>query len=650
MAVTNQTPRNVSTATAGATVFPYSFKVISAGDLHVEVDGVAKTLDVDYTVSGVGNDAGGDVTFLAAMAGGEVVARKRNMAYERQADYQNLGDLRSSTLNNDQDAPVLMIQQLAESVGRALRVPVASGGSVNAELPPPVAGKVLAWNSTGTGVINGDPTSDLLLRGDLASSATGKGANLIADTAHAGAGPPYLQTLSAIRNGEEVAAIKAIPAVQHAEIYAGTSTYDASVDLNDLIADMLTRGGQLLLPRGKIMSSGLLLDYTGIADDLGNTRFTIRGQGAKTTELGMLASAGNVLSLAGVYPNSTIKLADFRIRGNGGTTRALRASQIAGLNLDNVVCQGAEFGWLFEDVLALNAINASAVFNTYGARMVKVAHTFPNLLNLNGGSIGGNTMWGLEVTGGCNLNARGVGIEGNGVGQALASASCWGVKLINAGTEGGAAASLDGCYFENNNGQSDLWVIQSSLPVSVHASGNSFGRISSTNYVTNNVRLETSGTGKIDASLPGNGYFVAGTYVRDAARRTVLGVGVAGSISFAYDGSMGANDVDRPALNQSGRINDPDCTPQGWVRGDGASSTVTSSRRLATYARNGVGDFTVMFDHDIPAAKCYQITLESTVPLCWQLVSETANSVNFTVKNAAGSLTDPTRVFVSVFG
>src|SRR3546814_11602245 len=111
MAVTEQTPRNVSTAVAGATVFPYDFKIIDKADLQVTVDGAAKVVDVDFTVSGVGIDSGGDSAFFTPMAGGEVVMRSRNRAHQRQADYQHLGNLSTPTYNKDQEAPVMMWKQ-----------------------------------------------------------------------------------------------------------------------------------------------------------------------------------------------------------------------------------------------------------------------------------------------------------------------------------------------------------------------------------------------------------------------------------------------------------------------------------------------------------------------------------------------------------
>jgi len=123
MAIPVQTPRNSSIAAPAATVFPYGFKILDKTHLRVEIDEVVQTVDLDYTVSGVGEEAGGDVTFLSPLIGGEEVLRIRDMPYSRTNDFQALGDLRSATLNNDQDAPVMMIQQIATRVARMLAGP-----------------------------------------------------------------------------------------------------------------------------------------------------------------------------------------------------------------------------------------------------------------------------------------------------------------------------------------------------------------------------------------------------------------------------------------------------------------------------------------------------------------------------------------------
>jgi hypothetical protein len=131
--VSAQTPINSSTGNGVTTVFPYAFKIIAAADLEVTVDGVVQTLTTHYTVSGAGNEAGGNITFVTAPAAGTTVVRRRNMALVRTVDYQNLGDLRSDVLNQDQDAPILMLQQLADAHQRAITLPL--GDATSGELP-----------------------------------------------------------------------------------------------------------------------------------------------------------------------------------------------------------------------------------------------------------------------------------------------------------------------------------------------------------------------------------------------------------------------------------------------------------------------------------------------------------------------------------
>lgn len=314
MAVTAQTPRNVSTATAGATVFPYGFKITEDADLYVEVDGVAKTLDVDYTVSGAGTDGGGDVTFLVAMVGGETVVRARAMAYARAADYQSLGDLRSSTLNNDQDAPVLMIQQLAEGLGRSLRVRLADGATVDTELPAPDALKPLVWNAAGTALENGDTTltGDMLLRGELASTATGKGAALVAVLQSAtGAAARNVSANNALA----VNVMDFVLPADDAATLAGTLDCSAAVGLAIDAAIARGRGG-ITFPAGRfLIGSKVTKALTG------TTGFSIEGAGMGITQLIMADATGDGIEITcaagnwwiNVSPSNALRVANLSI-------------------------------------------------------------------------------------------------------------------------------------------------------------------------------------------------------------------------------------------------------------------------------------------------------------------------------------------------
>ncbi len=121
MSVQNQTPFNSYTANGATTVFPFTFLLLEAGDLVVELAGVAQT--TGFSVSGIGAPGGGSVTFTVAPANGVKVLLKRVLTLQRLTDYQNNGDLLSATLNKDFDRIWHAMQQLQQNDIRALKLP-----------------------------------------------------------------------------------------------------------------------------------------------------------------------------------------------------------------------------------------------------------------------------------------------------------------------------------------------------------------------------------------------------------------------------------------------------------------------------------------------------------------------------------------------
>lgn len=117
-------PRVQYVASAAQTVFPYPFPIFQDADLEVYVDGVLQALDTDYTVAGEGDDTGGDITFLVALDGGEIVTIIREIAIERDTDISQNGPWSSVAYNDEQDKIFLILQQLKAAFQRSLRIPV----------------------------------------------------------------------------------------------------------------------------------------------------------------------------------------------------------------------------------------------------------------------------------------------------------------------------------------------------------------------------------------------------------------------------------------------------------------------------------------------------------------------------------------------
>ncbi|WP_414608577.1 hypothetical protein [Stenotrophomonas pavanii] len=130
MTVPAYTGPNTSIANGVTTVFPYSFRILDATHIRVTVNGLVRTLGTHYTVEGVGNPAGGNVVFVAPPAVNAKVVLHRAMPIVRVINYENLGDLLAQTLNEDQDAPVMMIQQLMADSMLLVPDPEGSGDMV----------------------------------------------------------------------------------------------------------------------------------------------------------------------------------------------------------------------------------------------------------------------------------------------------------------------------------------------------------------------------------------------------------------------------------------------------------------------------------------------------------------------------------------
>lgn len=116
---------NRSTA-GGGTVFAYTFEIASKNDIEVLVDTTTKTVDVDYTVDGIGNSGGGNVTFFTAPANGTVVTRIRKQPAVQSSTYTANEGFPHSRVEADYDKLWMAIQQIREQLHRSMLLPKSS--------------------------------------------------------------------------------------------------------------------------------------------------------------------------------------------------------------------------------------------------------------------------------------------------------------------------------------------------------------------------------------------------------------------------------------------------------------------------------------------------------------------------------------------
>ena len=112
------------------TIFAYTFRILDEDHVKVQVitDStgavVTKVLTTDYTVSGVGDAGGGNITFVTAPLTGETVVIIRNVPLNQLTDYRPNDPFPAETTEQTLDKLTQITQQLTESVKRCVKAPL----------------------------------------------------------------------------------------------------------------------------------------------------------------------------------------------------------------------------------------------------------------------------------------------------------------------------------------------------------------------------------------------------------------------------------------------------------------------------------------------------------------------------------------------
>lgn len=148
------------------TAFAFAFKVFQASDLLVVLtdasgNDATQTLSSQYTVAlNANQDAnpGGTVTMLTPPDSTHTLTIGSQIPYTQPMVLTNTGGFYPTVLNDAADREVALIQQLFESLSRALKVSISTPAGVSTSLPAPSSSKVIGWTADGTALQNYDPT------------------------------------------------------------------------------------------------------------------------------------------------------------------------------------------------------------------------------------------------------------------------------------------------------------------------------------------------------------------------------------------------------------------------------------------------------------------------------------------------------------
>lgn len=201
------------------TDFDFDFSVFDDTDVVVAIvdPDTLEVLDepelgVDYTVTLNTSTAGGTVVFGTAPADDQLVSIRRNIPTTQGTDIPSGGLFRESQIENALDKAILLIQQLEESISRALlQSPYTT--ALDLQFPAPVAGTVLGWNAVEDGLEN--------------KTLADFGALALATQAEAEAGSNNTAYMTPLRTKQAIDAL--VPAIVASEkIRVGTGTISAN--------------------------------------------------------------------------------------------------------------------------------------------------------------------------------------------------------------------------------------------------------------------------------------------------------------------------------------------------------------------------------------------------------------------------------------
>lgn len=318
------TPRDDYTGNGVTTVFVVSFQFLEKSHLVVTrtviASGVETTLVLDsvgadgFTAIGEGDPNGGSITVVTAPTTLQKITITTNVPTTQLTDYIRNDPFPAESHERALDKLTMIARQLKESINRTLRLPLSSTG--DGQLPPIQPLKPLLGNAAGDGLEFGDTTltGDMLLRGDLASSANGKGMALVNGSQ---AGLFFAATYGSNPN----------------------SGLDEAVRLQTAIdAANAAGGGVVVLAAGTYLCSGIVLK-SGV---------TLRGAGMSSTEIIQSGSPVHVVQAQGSLAASV----------------ALTANALAGdttLQLTSTATLAADDFLILSDTFAYNPLDGTYV-------------------------------------------------------------------------------------------------------------------------------------------------------------------------------------------------------------------------------------------------------------------------------------------------
>lgn len=168
MTIESLVSRNDYVGNGSASIYAYGFKIIEDTDLLVTVqDGTTgvettKTLNLNYTVSGEGEEAGGNVTLSANLTSGDLLTIRRVRPLLQETDIETQGVSDPSVLEDTFDHILMICQQQQDEINRSLRLPETEADLYELPTAAQRASKFLAFDADGDPIASDGGIDDAL--------------------------------------------------------------------------------------------------------------------------------------------------------------------------------------------------------------------------------------------------------------------------------------------------------------------------------------------------------------------------------------------------------------------------------------------------------------------------------------------------------
>lgn len=416
-------------------------------------------------------------------------------------------------------------------------------------------------------------------------------------------------------------------------------------------------GGTVFIPAGTHTITGTIsMDFSARSSTLSKA-VNLVGAGANATFLNYTGSGTCINFVGGTGGTGGDEMRTYIghmmiYGGNVSGSKGIVASTASGLYFEHVHVWQMDYGWYMTDILSSVFVSCAARWNDMGMYFNYASFSRPNAIKFISCYVGHSYTYGVLMQGGSSFSWIGGTIENNGINVTATRTNFWGIKVVNAGVEGGTGLQLYGVYFEGNRGTADVWLSDddtaATWAIAHSITACNFNRIDSTNYTDNNIKLSWARTTyPAILHLGGNCYRAFGTYTENGSR---LYIDISGITGTLWDIRGLQNDMQSSTTARL--LNGPfggNGLPLADVKFAGADGTIAAGRNISSVTKNSTGNYSLTFFRTFPSDLRIFVSVQGSAGFGY-VSSQSTSSCTVITANTSGTATDFTAVEVLIYG